>query len=261
MTDIKPYQAIGDSGIDQSTSFKAAVCTVPVESSRRALQLKTYVWRGGGGCHGCFCDCNDGRRDLLNSVWGTTEWFDNVYAPQLEGAIRNSILTKVIPNHPKCLGRSPTVTVNVMKVSLTELIARFQCQQGRIISLLNTMTLNSVAVIDRMCNRCITIDFSKTSSGIPVLGGMRVSNQWQTDGLTIEVIGIAPYDSRTNTIIAASQPTEGRILDTGNDSCLKRVDSLEFGSPNRSCPEGGIGLGSGGQVGSEGENCKAIGSK
>jgi hypothetical protein len=166
-----------------------------------------------------------------------------------------------VPNHPKCLGGSPTVSVEVMKVSLADLIARFQCQQGKIISLLNTMTIDSVAVIDRMCNRCVTIDFSKTSSGDDVLGGMRVSNQWQSDGVTIETVSMAPYDSRTNRIIDEPKPTEGRILDTGSLPCLKQLGSLEFGSPNQSCPGGGVGLGSGGQVGTEGENCKAIGSK
>jgi hypothetical protein len=46
-------QAIGDSGIDQTLKFKAAVCTIPVELTRRALQVATFLWKGGGGCRGC----------------------------------------------------------------------------------------------------------------------------------------------------------------------------------------------------------------
>ena len=99
-------QAIGDSGIDQTVQFKAAVCTVPFKSTRRSLQLSTFLWKGGGGCRGCPCDCKDGRRELQYSVWGTALNGSIRYMlNQLESSVLNAILNNSCkPNHIKCLG-------------------------------------------------------------------------------------------------------------------------------------------------------------
>jgi hypothetical protein len=223
---------------------------VPIESRRRALQVATFLWNGGGGCRGCPCECQDGRRDLQFAVWGTTEWFNDIYAPQLQISIINLILTNVVPGHPKCLGQSPIVAVEVTKITLTQLLSRFQCQNGKIISLLDTMSLNSIAVIDRMCENCVSIDFSATSGGVPLHGGTDISQQWQMDGLTIQASDIFNGISTT-----------ARILDTSDSVCLKETASRSFGSPNQNCRVGGPGWGPGGAMGTEGENCRPLGSK
>jgi hypothetical protein len=243
-------KAIGDIGIYQTINFKAAICTLPTQSTRRSLQIATFLWKGGGGCRGCPCDCSDGRRDLQFAVWGTKEWFDTTYSPQLETSLTDSIRETVVPNHRKCLGIGPLVTVEVRKVSLTQLISRFKCQSGRLTSLLETMSLSSIAVIDRMCDNCVTIDFKSTSDGTALTEGMEISEQWQRDGLTIEAATIFSFF-----------PGIAKILDTGNSVCLQSENTQEFGSPNQSCPGGGIGLGNGGAVGTEGENCTPLGSE
>jgi hypothetical protein len=56
-------------------------------------------------------------------VTGTTEWFNNVYVPQLKTSISSSIMLTVVPDHPKCLGKSPIVTAQVTKISKFELIS------------------------------------------------------------------------------------------------------------------------------------------
>jgi hypothetical protein len=144
MVHLKLYQAIGDSGIYETVKFKAAVCTLPIQSTRRSLQGATFQWKGGGGCRGCPCDCKDGRRELQFAVWGTTDWFNTVYSPQLESSLLNAIRTTVVPKHLKCLGTNPLVFAEVNKITLTQLISRFQCQAGRLISLLETMSLSHI---------------------------------------------------------------------------------------------------------------------
>jgi hypothetical protein len=263
------YQAIGDVGNYQTVKFKAAVCTLPTQFTRRSLQLATFLWKGGGGCRGCPCDCSDGRRDLQFAVWGTTEWFDTIYAPQLESSLLNNLLTKVVPSHRKCLGTGPVVTVEVNKVSLLQLISRFQCQAGRLTSLLETMSLSSIAVIDRMCSNCVTIDFSQASDKTALVGGMDISQQWQRDGLTIKTTAFESFFLPTefltffpSTDFSSFYPSTAKIFDTSNLMCIQIMSAQEFGSPNQSCPGGGgIGWGFGGAVGTEGENCSPLGSK
>jgi hypothetical protein len=188
---------------------------------------------------------------MLNSVWGTAEWFDTEYAPQLEQSIEKSILSTVVPDHPKCLGKFPTVTVGVNKRTLTEMITRFQCQGGKVLPLLNSMSLTSIAVVDRMCDECIKIDFSKTNTGKMLKNGMNVGQQWNSYGLSIEA---------TSNYSRAFSAT-ARILDTGNATCLGTSYARGYGSPNRNCPGGGLGWGLRGAPGSEAENCKPLGSK
>jgi hypothetical protein len=241
-------KAIGDSGIDQSVEFKAAVCTLPAKSTRRSLESTTFQWKGGGGCRGCPCDCYDGRRDLQNVIWGTTDWFNMVYAPQLESSILDAIVNTVVSKHSNCLGVMPIMAVGVNKITLKALKSRFQCRAGKFMSLLETLPISDTIVIDRMCNTCVSIDFSTASDGTSLFGGMNISQQWQPDGLTIDATSTLPLK------------TNARILDTGNEMCILAAKAQEYGSPNQSCPGGGIGVGSGGTVGKEGENCAALGS-
>jgi hypothetical protein len=150
------------------------------------------------------------------------------------------------------LGNSPTVSVEIKKVTLTELIARFRCQGGKVIPFLESMSLTSVAVVDRMCNKCMTIDFSKSSTGEALTNGMEVGSKWLSYGLTIK--------ASNKLFLRFSTPTP-RIFDTGNITCISRTGDFLFGSPNQECPGGGIGLGFGGKVGEIGENCRPLGSK
>jgi hypothetical protein len=149
----------------------------------------------------------------------------------------------------KILGKKPIVVVEVNKVPLVKLKTRFQCQGGMLLSLLDTISLSSIVVIDRMCQKCVNINFSKASDGTTLVGGMNISKQWQPDGVTINAISTLPLT------------TKARILDTGDKRCIQTARAQEFGSPNESCPGGGIGEGSGGAVGTDGENCDALGSK
>jgi hypothetical protein len=237
-----------------TVEFKAAVCTNPKKSSsRRELQrfvTGNFVWRGGGGCSGCFCECRDARRKLQTVVKGTTEWFNNQYVPQLKSSIANAILTSVVPEHSKCLGKSPMVTIDVSKISKEDLLSRFECYEGRVISLLETMGISIIPSMDRECNRCVNIDFATTSTRNALRAGTTISGQWQEDGLIIEA---------TNRLI--NRTVNARIIDTGDVTCLKRTNTLEFGSPNQSCRGGGVGLGVGGMIGTDGENCRPLGSK
>jgi hypothetical protein len=172
-----------------------------------------------------------------------------VFTPQLESSILNAIQNTVVRKHSKCLGTKPIVVVEVNKIPLAKLKTRFQCQGGMLLTLLDTMSLSSIVVIDRMCNNCVNINFSKASDGTTLVGGMNISKQWQPDGVTIYAISTLPLT------------TKARILDTGDNRCIQAAKAQEFGSPNQSCPGGGIGQGSGGAVGTEGENCAALGSK
>jgi hypothetical protein len=189
----------------------------------------TFVWRGGGGCSGCFCDCSDARRKLQSVVIGTTEWFNNIYVPQLKSSIATAIKTTSVPEHPKCLGTLPIVTVAVSKITKLELISRFECYEGRIISLLETMSISFIPSMDRECNRCVKIDFSKTIAGTVLQAGTKISKQWQQESLTIQAM---------NRII--NQTTDARIINTGDATCVRRLNKVEFGSPNQSCRGGGI---------------------
>jgi hypothetical protein len=237
-----------------TVEFKAAVCTNPKKSSsRRELQrliFPTFVWRGGGGCSTCFCECKDARRNLQAVVKGSTDWFNNQYVPELKRSIANAILTSVVPMHTKCLGTLPIVTVDVSKINKEELISRFECYEGRVISLLETMGISIIPSIDRECSRCVKIDFSKTSTGVLLQAGMNIAQQWKTDGLIIEA---------NNQLMNRTQ--NARIIDTSDRTCLQRINKLEFGSPNQSCRGGGVGLGIGGMIGTAGENCMPVRSK
>jgi hypothetical protein len=143
------------------------------------------------------------------------------------------------------------VTVEVNKVSLSQLISRFKCQAGRLTSLLETMSLSNIAVIDRMCSDCVTVDFTNASDGTLLSEGMDISQQWQRDGVVIHA-----------TSWLSIFVTTAKIFDTGSQMCIQSTSSYEFGSPNQSCPGGGgLGRGIGGAVGTEGENCSPLGSK
>ena len=117
-------------------------------------------------------------------------------------------------------------------------------------SLLETMSLSSIAVIDRMCDNCVTIDFSKASDGTPLIGGMDISQQWQQDGLTIQC-GPHFFHSFFRQISKDFRYWKPKRV-------FKSANAQEFGSPNQSCPGGGgIGVGKGGANGTKGQNCAA----
>jgi hypothetical protein len=112
------------------------------------------------------------------------------------------------------------------------------------------MSISFIPSMDRECNRCVKIDFSNTASGAVLRAGTNIFQQWQKDNLFIHA---------TNPFI--NQTINARIINTGDAACLRKINKLEFGSPNQSCRGGGIGLGIGGMIGTAGENCKPVGSK
>jgi hypothetical protein len=226
----------------------------PQPQSNVPTPIQVFAWYGGGGCRGCYCDCNDQRRNLQANdptmVWGTTEWFLHQYSPQLESSIKNATFAKVVPNHGHCLGPSPNVTVQIKRISITQLKSQLQCYKGRLMSFLPSMSLTNIAVMDHNCPTCVTIDFSKNSNSSILPGGTIISDQWKDDNVIIQVT--YPFLNQTG---------DARILDTSNAVCLKQHHSEDFGSPNQNCPGGGIGLGNGGSVRTIGANCKPIGSE
>jgi hypothetical protein len=213
----------------------------------------TFTWNGGAGCTGCPFDNSDGRRrDLAYAVYGTTTWFDEVYAPMLQTSLIESLLTYVIPLHPKCLGSNPAVTVEVNKVTLSELVSRFKCRSGDLIVFLATMNLNSVVTPDRQCSSCHNVDFSVSSDGRKLRNGVDVSNNWKSIGVSVTATGNYLLDF---------VPLRARIFDTSNTTCIQTTKTQNFGSPNNNCQGGGPGVGDGGIPGQLGENCNPVGSK
>jgi hypothetical protein len=242
--------------VDEDVIVAAKVCPRPKTPSRRRLRVRTtFVFNGGGGCRGCVTDNLDARRNLQLFTFGTSEWFENVYAILLEIRLINAIQLFVAPRNLKCLGLLPTVRVEIQKVALSELASSFDCQMGSLGSLtpvLSSMSVNPVVSPDGECSSCHNADFSSTRDGIILRNGKEISQEWKAIGLNVHAI---------TTSGMSQHPLKVRIFDTSNSTCLEATNTREFGSPNNLCPGGGIGIGSGGTPGSDGENCKAVGSK
>jgi hypothetical protein len=279
-TTITKLSKLGSTRLRRGRQLQQQQLEEPTQPAQPYLPIpvKVFAWRGGGGCRGCYCDCKDQRRILQfytndndgndnennRMVWGTTEWFLQQFTPQLESSITNATFTKIVPKYGSCLGLSPIVNVQIVRISISQLKSQFQCYNGRLMALLPTMSLNNIAPIDHNCPTCVTIDFSQTSNKTILLGGTYVSDQWKADNVMIQV----SYPS-----LNPRGKAKARILDTSNITCLQQYHAEDFGSPNQSCPQGGdgssggggggggIGLGNGGLVGSMGTNCNPIGSK
>ena len=109
---------IGTAGNGDGAKFIAAVCTKPTTRyGRRRLQIG-FVWKGGGICNKCPKDNGDGRL-LLRSLQTTCDpnWFNNIYRPEVQNVLRNSITAKVVPKYPICFGGGPQVNVVITQVT------------------------------------------------------------------------------------------------------------------------------------------------
>jgi hypothetical protein len=212
----------------------------------------SFVFNGGGGCRGCISDNLDARRKLQLFTFGTSEWFENVYALLLEIRLQNAILFLVVPRNLRCLGLLPRIRVEIHKVTLSELASRFECQLGSLTPVLTSMSLNSVITPDRECRTCHNVNFSSTSDGIILRNGKEINQEWKSIGLIVNA---------TATSVTGQTPLKVRIFDTSNSTCIQATNTQEFGSPNNLCPGGGPGVGNGGAPGSDGENCNSVGSK
>jgi hypothetical protein len=256
---------VGPAGADDDAIFVAGVCPEPITSSstgRRGLgRWGGYVWKGGGGCRGCFGDNRDhrrtttSRRDLreLGQVRGSSEkkWFSEQYAPWLETTLRNAIEQEIAPKHTDCLGNNPR-QIEVVIEEISEKDLEFGCDDGTVIETLQSMSLTDEPLRDRNCNKCSSVDFSTyTSHGKIAEKGDYVSNEWKPEhGFTITASG------------GYNPESKARIFDTADQACVSSANgSLEFGSPNKNCENGGLGHGDGGKPGESGENCEPVGSK
>lgn len=239
-------QGIGEAGVDDNAIFLAGVCPQPLDASitfrrlRSLAAIRGFVWKGGGGCKHCFPDNSDGRQ-LVNSQWFTEE-----FAPQLEATLKSAILLEIAPDYTTCLGSSPQVDVKINEVSLSDL--SISCEDGTVIEQLQTLNLDDISVQERhICQKCVSIDFSTRANGTPLRKGDYVGDEWvSTHGLYIMADGAS---------------SKARVFDTADPDCVNTDGSIDFGSPNVSCMDGGLGQGEGGSIGQEGENCKPIGSK
>jgi hypothetical protein len=255
---------IGAAGADDEAIFLAGVCPEPSTfvalSRHRALGWGGYVWNGGGGCRGCFGDNTDYRsmrRGLqkAGSIQGSSEakWFSEQYAPELETTLANAIKQEIAPKHMDCLGDYPQkVEVIINEIHLKDL--EIGCDDGKVIETLHSLSLSDEPLRDRNCDKCSSVDFStkkKKDKTEEVKKGDYVSDEWKEEhGFTVTASG------------GYTPKFKARIFDTGDNSCVsEEKGTLDFGSPNKNCQNGGHGKGDGGAPGQSGENCEPIGSK
>jgi hypothetical protein len=102
---------VGVAGVGDNAAFLARVCPEPIVHQRR-LAAKGFIWMGGGACRYCQGDNFDKRRLQLNDP----NWFRNIYAPELENKLRNTIVERV-KKYKNCFGNGPQVLVDVTQVS------------------------------------------------------------------------------------------------------------------------------------------------
>mmetsp|Transcript_2004 Transcript_2004/g.3125 ORF Transcript_2004/g.3125 Transcript_2004/m.3125 type:complete len:777 (+) Transcript_2004:78-2408(+) len=232
---------IGAAGADDDAVFLAGVCPQPTSQAVQEMQQKLrrlgfgYVWKGGGGCRGCFGEDGDGRMLLQATVTGSAheDWFTQTYAPWLEETLETAILQEIFPVHESCLGYSPPV-IEVMldEVSLEQL--QLGCDNGQVIDTLQSMSFEDEPLRDRECRRCATLDFSKykqaSGRGVNKINrGDYVKSQWR-DEYGVMVTASGGYTPNF-------QP---RIFDANDKSCINEATrDLEFGSPNITCKHDG----------------------
>ena len=238
--------------VGNNVDFEASVCPKPVASVRRRLATKTsFVYRGGGGCRGCTSDNRDARRILQVFGFGSSEWFENIYAVYLEIKIRSLIQLLVAPKYLHCLGLLPIIRVEIQKVSLSELQPSVLCQIGTTTPMFSPLN-HSIIGPTQECVTCRSIDFSESSNGMKLWNGRDISHEWKSIGVTVVAT------SYSSIIQATLRP---RIFDTANSTCILSTNTQKLGSPNKLCPGGGLGDGDAGAPGQIGENCNALGSK
>lgn len=248
---------VGNAGADDEAIFMAGVCVEPHTSVRRHLRWwGGYIWKGGGGCRGCFRDDADSRRLQVGSVTGggtIADWFSNEYAPWLETTLENAIIQTIAPQYTDCLGSAPEeVDIIINEITLQDL--ELGCDDGEVIETLQSMSLQDAPLREHDCNLCSSVDFSTyMQNGVEqtAVKGAYVKDEWKEQyGFTVTATG------------GYSPSFKARIFDTGDSSCVNSANgSLEFGSPNKNCQGGGLGHGDGGEVGESGENCEPVGSK
>jgi hypothetical protein len=238
--------------VDDDVEFEASVCPKPISSLRRQLARKTaFVYRGGGACRGCTRDNVDARRVLQILEFGSSAWFESIYAVFLEIKIKSLIQLLVAPRYLNCLGLLPRVHVEINKVSLSELQTNLLCQTGTI-SPLSSPRNQSIVGQTQDCSTCRSINFSESSNGEKVFNGIEISQEWKSIGVSIFA---ASYPSTSQSSL------KPRVFDTTNSTCILSTKMQNLGSPNKLCPGGGLGDGEAGGPGQLGENCNALGSK
>ena len=247
------------------------VCPAPRHTQLRPPRNETrrnlgwgFVYRGGFACgFFCYSDDRDARvleqtmtsRDLQYAIEGSSEWFETVYAPQLELDIVADVLSLVVPNHQACLEGHPTVSAEVNGVDLSDL--DYDCDgdgEKDPLEFLETTNLYKLALGSQAhlsCSSCLSLDFSEDSEGFPLRNGQYVEKHWKKKwAVTVSASAGKPGFSDT-------PDGQARIFDTS----LTKNENPGLRSPNEHCPGGGPGIGAGGTPGKLGENCIPVGSK
>jgi hypothetical protein len=103
---------VGPAGVGDNAVFLAEVCNRMLR--RRRLVIKGFRWPGGGTCRQCTGDNTDYRRLQTNY---DPNWFQNIYAPELQNKLRNAISRTFVQNFKPCLGTGPKVVVKVYSVA------------------------------------------------------------------------------------------------------------------------------------------------
>jgi hypothetical protein len=199
----------------------------------------------------CLPDNRDGRRldQVLNQVVASQDWFNSHFVPDLTKKLKNTIEADIAPNHNVCLGTSPLVNVSIEEILLKEM--QISCKDGNIVEYLASIKISDTAIPNLACSECKHISFSKRCDGTVLESGKYVSTEWLSQGFIVTA-------SRDFT-----SECHARIFDSNNITCYATEGRNPFflGSPNIKCPEGGIGIGSGGEPGQPGENCDPVGSE
>lgn len=266
---------VGEAGKHDDVIFQAVVCPNPItgrhpqkfpikkQSTSTGIQMRpsSFMYSGIGGCRFCTGDDRD-KRFLIADIMPTSRelasaWFENTFKPQLETTLKRAIKNEVVSLHDGCLGGNPTIEVDVIGMTLSELDLSCKGPNGDA-QFLKTFNMQDI-VLDQAkhsCGKCNQIDFTTGKSrgrddGVkrdPVKPGDYIKNQYYKKKNGVRIIafsdtGYTPSD-------------KARIFDTSNPH-----SDPDLGSPNEHCPGGGPGIGTGGVPGAEGANCHPVGSK
>lgn len=123
VNDLLLDYGIGEAGKADNATFLAEVCPLVPETRRQLLAL--FSWKTGGAaiCRFCSEANGDGRRRL---GLGSLSWFNTIFLPDLNLALRNATLETIVGKYVSCLGTEPDVQVD-LELSSKATLAGINC--------------------------------------------------------------------------------------------------------------------------------------